>query len=311
MAQAPSVTRDPFVERQMKTTRSATVAFGVAIAAVRFQAGAFGQQPAVDQKMIAAIKAEALRPSEATKLFHTLTDTFGPRLTGSPAHVQAARWAVERFREWGLNDPHLEPFEFGSGWSLEKITAEMVAPRYMPLIGYAEAWSTSTSGVISGTPIYVGDSTTADIDKLGAHLRGAIVLTSRPQTEFLGADRMQPTESNGPVQTGNPPVPGRSSTAPIDQILTRSAHLAPVSCSARDRPNMAPYAFRATAIRAATPYRLSCSRPSSTTCSSGWCRPERRFTSESRSARASMTTIATATTYLPTFPGPIQRYETR
>jgi carboxypeptidase Q len=221
MAQAPSVTRDPFVERQMKTTRSATVAFGVAIAAVRFQAGAFGQQPAVDQKMIAAIKAEALRPSEATKLFHTLTDTFGPRLTGSPAHVQAARWAVERFREWGLNDPHLEPFEFGSGWSLEKITAEMVAPRYMPLIGYAEAWSTSTSGVISGTPIYVGDSTTADIDKLGARLRGAIVLTSRPQTEFLGADRMQPTESNGPVQTGNPPVPGRSSTAPIDQILAR------------------------------------------------------------------------------------------
>src|SRR2546428_6688837 len=115
--------------RQMNTTRSAAVAFGIAIVAGLFQAGAVGQEPAVDQRMMAAIKAEALRTSEAAKLFHALTDTFGPRLTGSPSHVQAARWAVERFREWGLNDPHLEPFGFGSGWLLEKITTDMGAPR--------------------------------------------------------------------------------------------------------------------------------------------------------------------------------------
>jgi hypothetical protein len=38
------------------------------------------------QSTIAAIKAEGLRSTEATVLFHTLTDTIGPRLTGSPAH---------------------------------------------------------------------------------------------------------------------------------------------------------------------------------------------------------------------------------
>ncbi len=173
------------------------------------------------QSTIAAIKAEGLRSTEATVLFHTLTDIVGPRLTGSPAHVQAARWAVERLKAWGLDNPRLEAFQFGPGWSLEKLTVEMTAPRYMPLIGYAEAWSPATAGVLTGSPIYIGDSTAADIDRLGPRLRGSIVLMHRPQTEFLRNDRQQPSERNGPVQTGNPPLPGPSSSTPTFDMLTR------------------------------------------------------------------------------------------
>src|SRR5262249_1656536 len=164
--------------------------------ALLFQAGAFAQQTANQnrERMIAAIKAEGLRSSEAPVLFHTLTDVFGARLTGSPAHLEAARWAVERFKQWGLRTPHLEPFEFGSGWSLERLSVEMTAPRYMPLIGYAEAWSPSTSGVLTGSPIYIGDSTPEEIDRIGARLKGAIILMHRQQTEFLRADRTQPAD---------------------------------------------------------------------------------------------------------------------
>ena len=156
------------------------------------------------QSIIAAIKAEGMRSPEARIIFHTLTDVIGPRVTVSPAHVEAARWAVERLKAWGLDNPRLEPFRFGRGWSLEKLTLEMIAPRYMPLIGYAEAWSPATSGVLTGTPIYIGDSTAADIDRLGPRLRGAIVLMHRAQTEFLRNDRQQPSEAEGPVRTGNP-----------------------------------------------------------------------------------------------------------
>jgi len=173
------------------------------------------------QSMIGAIKAEGVRGTEATVVFHSLTDTIGPRLTGSPAQVQAARWAAERLKAWGLDNPRLEPFQFGRGWSLEKLTLEMTAPRYMPLIGYAEAWSPATSGVLTGTPVYIGDSTAADIDRLGPRLRGSIVLMHRPQTEFLRNDRQQPSEGNGPVQTGNPPLPGPSSSTPTSDMLTR------------------------------------------------------------------------------------------
>jgi carboxypeptidase Q len=178
-------------------------------------------QDRTDPKMIAAIKAEGLRSAEAPVLFHTLTDVFGSRLTGSPAHLEAARWAVERLQKWGVANAHLEPFEFGRGWSLEKLTVEMIAPRYMPLIGYAEAWSPSTSGVLTGSPVYIGDSAAAEIDRLGTRLRGAIVLAHRQQTDFLRSDRMQPADGNGPVRTGNPPLPGPSSATATQQMLAR------------------------------------------------------------------------------------------
>ena len=178
-------------------------------------------QVANNQAMITAIKAEGLRSAETPALFHMLTDVLGARLTGSPAHMQAARMAVERFQKWGLSNPRLEPFEFGRGWSLEKLTVEMTAPRYMPLIGYAEAWSPSTSGIVTGTPIYLGDSSLEEIEKLGPRLRGAIVLMHRPQSEFLRTDRMQPSDATGAVQTGNPPLPNPTSAAPTQQILLR------------------------------------------------------------------------------------------
>jgi len=191
-----------------------------AVVIALFQTGASAQEP-VDAAMIAKIRAEALNRSAASDLFYTLTDKLGPRLSASPAYDQAARWAVDHFREWGLANPRLEPFKLGRGWSLDKLTLEMTAPRYMPLLGYAEAWSPSTSGALTGAPIYVGDSTIEEIDALGSRLRNAIVLTARPQTEFLGKDRQEPSRGDGPVKTGNPAFPGPSSRTPQRDILSR------------------------------------------------------------------------------------------
>ena len=43
---------------------------------------------------------------------HHLADVFGPRLTGSPNHENAARWAIQQMTEWGLENARLEPFAF-------------------------------------------------------------------------------------------------------------------------------------------------------------------------------------------------------
>jgi len=180
---------------------------------------AAAQEP-VATAMLSAIRAEEGDHSAVTELFYTLTDKLGPRLSGSPAYDVAARWAVNRFREWGLANSHLEPFKLGRAWSLEKLTVEMTSPRYMPLLGYAEAWSPSTSGVLTGAPIYVGDSTLEEIDALGSRLRNAIVLTARPQTEFLAKDRPEPSQGPEPVKTGNPIFPGPSSRASRPDILS-------------------------------------------------------------------------------------------
>ena len=191
-----------------------------AMMAALFQTRAAGQQPA-DAAMVASIRGEELRHSSVAELFYTLTDSLGPRLSGSPAYDKAAHWAVERLRQWGLANPHLEPFKLGRAWTLEKLTTEMTAPRYMPLLAYADAWSPSTSGVVAGTPVYVGDSTIEEIDALGSRLHGAIVLTARPQTEFLSKDRQEPSQGDGPVKTGNPAFPSPSSRVPQRELLAR------------------------------------------------------------------------------------------
>ena len=72
---------------------------------------------------------------------------------------------------------------------------------------------------ITGTPIYVGDSSADAIERLGDRLRGAIVLAHRPQAEFLREDRMQPSDGTGPVATGNPPFPGPSNATPTQKLL--------------------------------------------------------------------------------------------
>ena len=190
------------------------------ILAALFPRGAAAQKTA-DAEMVASIRSEELQHSNASELFYTLTDSLGPRLSGSPAYDKAAHWALDRLRAWGLANAHLEPFKFGPAWTLEKLTMEMTAPRYMPLLAYADAWSPSTSGVVTGTPIYLGDSTLEEIDALGSRLRHAIVLTARPQTEFLSKDRPEPSLGDGPVRTGNPPFPGPSSRTPQRELLAR------------------------------------------------------------------------------------------
>ena len=181
-------------------------------------APALMQQPGAGD-MVARIRAEGQQRSRALALYRTLTDESGARLTGSPAHVQAARWARDRFAEWSLANPHLEPYEFGRGWQLEHISVEMTTPRYVPLIAYADAWSPSTKGVVTGRVVYVGDKTAAQIQAIAGQLRGAIVLTHLPQTQFVDNDRPQPGLNDTPVATGNPTLPGARSTTPNNELM--------------------------------------------------------------------------------------------
>ena len=178
----------------------------------------FGQQRDAGD-VLARIRAEGLQRSRALQLYRTLTDEIGARLTGSPAHVQAARWARDRFAEWGLASPQLEPYEFGRGWQLEHVSVEMTEPRYVPLIAYADAWSPSTAAVVSGRAVYIGDKTAEEIQAMAGQLRGAIVLTHLPVIEFVARDRPQPGLDERPVETGNPSLPVARTRTPSRELM--------------------------------------------------------------------------------------------
>ena len=179
-----------------------------------------------------ARKARTAR--RCSDLYGHLTDAIGPRLTGSPAFRQAADWALERLRGWGLADAHLEAFDFGRGWTLEKQVLEMTAPRYFPLVGYPEAWSPPTRGPVEGTPIYIGDLDADAVRAMAARLRGAIVLPVPPQTAFVTEDRPQPADAAAAVRSGAPPMPRNAGAIPSREL---NALLREVGAAAVLRPN--------------------------------------------------------------------------
>jgi carboxypeptidase Q len=165
---------------------------------------ATGAQETADPGLIEKIKEEGLKRSEVLEMYSHLTDAIGPRLAGGPAFKEAADWAVGRLEGWGLSDVNLEEWEFGRGWSLEGLTLEMAKPRYFPLTGFPEAWTPSTDGVVLAKPVYVGDKTQAELEKMRPALAGAIVLTTPPQYEFITEDRIPPELSEDPVPSGAP-----------------------------------------------------------------------------------------------------------
>jgi hypothetical protein len=161
--------------------------------------GLLGAQETVDAAMNAKIRAEGLDRSQVGGMFDTLTTVFGPRLTGSAAYLRSANYARQKLTQFGASGARLEAWPFGKGWALDKFTLEMVEPRYMPLIGYPEAWSASTRGEIIGTPMMLGGKNAAAVESLKSKLAGKIVMTQPVMTNFISTDRVQPTDASAPA----------------------------------------------------------------------------------------------------------------
>ena len=164
--------------------------------------------------VLAKIRDEGLHRSQVEPVFDMFVNVIGPRLTGSPAHKRAADYARETLEKWGLSNPHLEPWLFGRGWSLEKLTIEMVEPRYSPLVGYAEAWTPSTNGEQLLNAVSVAGKPVEEVEKLD--LAGVAVLQQPSVTNFIVEDRPQPADlPDGAVyRTGAPPAGGARQGSP-------------------------------------------------------------------------------------------------
>jgi carboxypeptidase Q len=172
-------------------------------------------QSSRDRDTLAKIRTEGLEHSQVVPVFDMFTVGIGPRLTASPAHKRAAEWARDRLASYGLQNARLEPWKFGRGWTLEKLTVEMIEPRYLPLIGYADGWSASTSGEIVAAPVFIGGKAPEDVAALSARLKGAIVMTQPMMTNFVRKDRPQPSDPDYvPMSAAYATSAGRSNTPP-------------------------------------------------------------------------------------------------
>jgi len=153
-------------------------------------------QSTADRDTLAKIRTEGIERSQVRPVFDYLTIDIGPRLTASPAHKRAAAWARDRLASYGLTNARLEPWKFGRGWELKKLTFEMIEPRYLPLIAYADAWSAATPGELVAAPVPAAGKSPDDVAAMRASLKDAIVLTQPMMTAFIRKDRPQPSDEH-------------------------------------------------------------------------------------------------------------------
>ena len=108
----------------------------------------------VDLEVMHRLKAEAFNNSQVMDHLFFLTDVNGPRLTGSPGFISAAKWAQGEFEKIGLSNAHLEKWgPFGRGWSYSSFSMAMQKPVFTPLHGTPLAWCEGTKGPVRGTVV--------------------------------------------------------------------------------------------------------------------------------------------------------------
>jgi hypothetical protein len=140
--------------------------------------------------LLSRIRKEAMERSQIMKTMHMFTDLYGPRLTGSPNHKAAAEWAVKQMTAWGLENAHLEPWDFKHpGWLNERLTAHLISPVKDPLVCEVLAWTPSTKGTVQASVYQLvlpqrptQEQLTMVLNNNKAKVRGKIVLVGKPAT---------------------------------------------------------------------------------------------------------------------------------
>jgi hypothetical protein len=138
--------------------------------------------------LLSRIRKEAMERSQIMKTMHMFTDIYGPRLTGSPNHKAAAEWAVKQMTAWGLENAHLEPWDFKHpGWLNERLTAHLISPVKDPLVCEVLAWTPSTKGTVQASVYQLvlperpsQEQLTVVLNNYKAKVRGKIVLVGKP-----------------------------------------------------------------------------------------------------------------------------------
>lgn len=204
------------------------------------------QKTGSDEDILARIRKEGMEHSQILKTMHMLTDVYGPRLTGSPNHKRAAEWAVKQMTEWGFENGHLEPWNFGHpGWLNERLSAHIISPVKDSLVCEVLAWTPSTRGRVSAkvVQIVLPERPTQEqfnefaarekarvkdrIVMVGKHTTVPVNLTPPPKRaddkliaqRFDPDARPSPTPTPSPTPAGPKPLTSQQLAEQLDQFL--------------------------------------------------------------------------------------------
>ncbi len=239
----------------------------------------FAQTAKLDDDLRARIRKEGMDRSQIMKTVHMLSDVYGPRLTGTPNHKRAAEWAIKQMHEWGLQNGHLEPWNFGHpGWLNERLTAHIIAPVKDSLVCEVLAWTPSTRGAVRAATYQLvlpekptQEQLTAAFEKKKRKVRGRIVMVGKHEAVKLNltppAKRLddkqaeqrfdpdaKPSPSPSPTPTPDPKIlTARKIEGQLSQFLKTNGALVRVNDAGRDHGQIRAFNNRTFDLNKAVP----------------------------------------------------------
>lgn len=119
----------------------------------------------------------ALGPSPLEKNLRELTDVIGGRVTGSLAAEKAVDWAVDAFRQAGVDEVLTENFTLPAGWAEGRTRLDVLSPVHFPMHLVSMGWSPATpAGGITANVVDIGTGQLADFQHVGESAKGALLL---------------------------------------------------------------------------------------------------------------------------------------
>ena len=128
-----------------------------------------------------ALLAEVKDRGEVMKNLEYLSDTIGPRLTGSKQLERANEWTAAKMKEYGLENVKMEPWEIPIGWERGPALLTVVEPDTKVRCSMAAlGWTPGTEGKVTGEVVLLQLRNKGDFDKYKGKLKNAVVMTMPP-----------------------------------------------------------------------------------------------------------------------------------
>jgi carboxypeptidase Q len=153
------------------------------VMATLVQAGPLaGQNFPSPDPVLRAMWNEGMQQSQAMKLIQVLTDSIGPRLTGTPNSLSGQEWLKQIYASWGIT-ARSEQYGTWIGWRRGPSYVDLVSPRVRTLEGTMLAWSPGTKGkpVQAGTVILADPRDSSAFTAWLPSVKGKVVLASAPE----------------------------------------------------------------------------------------------------------------------------------
>src|SRR5256714_12165261 len=131
-----------------------------------------------DIQLAQRLTGSILVGGRSMQTLQSLTDSFGPRLTGSSTYTGATEWAAAQFRSYGIQNVRLEPFSMMNGWKRGAASARVMAPAARDVHVASFGWSPPANG-LRGEVVILKDITPEALTAQAPQLKGKIVLLDR------------------------------------------------------------------------------------------------------------------------------------